>query len=153
MRLRLQLLLSAFPLFTINWNLKLVVFVTNGDVNVGLDLLSFDNTTAGPPANCSREKVSEWPFGSQLLFPSSVTWSDECTFWFDPASPTGIVVVWPVGVLPLLLELWTLLTVKEFELPGLVGGQLVGCTTTVEGVLVWCTEVGILHCWVVLQRC
>jgi hypothetical protein len=38
-----------------------------------------------------------------------------------------------------------LLTVTEFELLVLVGEQLVGCTTSVEGALVWCTEVGTLQ--------
>jgi hypothetical protein len=41
-----------------------------------------------------------------------------------------------------VLELCTLLIVREFEL---AGGQLVGRTTVVEGVFVWRTVVGILQ--------
>lgn len=38
-----------------------------------------------------------------------------------------------------------MLTVNEFELTDVGGGQLLGCTTNVEGALVWCTEVGVLQ--------
>lgn len=44
-------LLSAFPLFTISWKVRLVVLVTDGAENVGFSVSAFDNTTTGPPAN------------------------------------------------------------------------------------------------------
>ena len=98
---------------TINWNVNIILAVTEGATNVVLFLSWFESDTVGPPAIWSHENLREPPDGSELLLPSRTTRSDRCTFWLGPALAIGIVFAFVELLLLPLLEPSAILVVRE----------------------------------------